>query len=146
MTKESLFKSWFLTNLISSVFIILIIFLANLILDQIDVDSRRLGQVVFGVFIFFLFGMVFTLPHFIYSRSIIQKNYKTQKRWKKIWMTMLVPHVLLITVVVAVNSILYGNPIYEIPNLLLLGILIIHFAVGILVWRYFQQKPNLNSN
>lgn len=140
MTKEQLYKSWFLTNLIGSIFIILIIFFANLILDQIDVDSRRLSQVVFGVFIFFLFGTLFTFPHFIYSHRIIRGKYEPKKLWRKIWITMLVPYVLLITVVVAMNSILYGNPIFETPNLLFLGILMIHFVVGFFVWRYFQKK------
>jgi hypothetical protein len=142
MTKETLFKSWVFTNLIGSVSIIIKIFLANLILDQIDMDVRRLTQVAIGIFLFFLFGLVLTLPHFLYSYILLRKNHETHKLWGKIWKTMLVPYLLLITVVVAVNLISYGNPIYELPNLFLLGILILHFVVGIFVWRYYLQKVN----
>lgn len=140
MTKESLFKSWVLTNLIGSISIIIIIFLANLILDQIDIDSRRMTQVAIGIFIFFLIGIVITLPHYIYSQVLIRKNNEPQALWKKIRISMLIPYLLLVFTVVGVNLFLYGNPIYELPNVMLVGILIIHFVVGILVWRYFNQK------
>lgn len=140
MTKESLFKSWVLTNLIGSISIILIIFLSNLILDQIEMDLRRLTQVAIGIFIFFFFGIVLTLPHYIYSQILLRKNNESQLQRRKIRISMLFPYLALIIAVVGVNLFMYGNPIYELPNLMLLGILIIHFVIGLLVWRYFNEK------
>lgn len=139
MTRESLFKCWVLTNMIGSTSIILTTFFVNLIFDQIDLDLRRLTQVAFGIFLFFVLGIVLTLPHFLYAHFLIRKNYVTNKLWGKIWKTMLVPYLVLIIIVVGVNFIVYGNPIHELPNLFLLGMLLIHYFAGIIVWRYYLQ-------
>jgi len=140
MTKQSIFKSWIITNLIGSISIILIIFITNLILKLIDFDFRRLLQVGIGIVLFFIFGIIVTLPHYIYSQVVIDKDYKTQILWGEIWKSMLLPYLILIVLVVAINLFFYGNPIYELPNLLLLGILILHFVVGFFVWRYYKKK------
>ena len=55
MKKQIIYNNWLLTNLFGSVTIVLIIFVLNLLLDQIEFNSRRLIQVAFGIFFFFCF-------------------------------------------------------------------------------------------
>lgn len=140
MIKVALFKSWILTNVFGSISIVLIVFLANLFFDQIDFDSRRVTQMLLGIFIFFLFGVILTLPHFLYANSLIRKKFEPQKLWNVIRITMGLLYALILLIVVSCNTIIYGNPIYELPNFLFLGILGLHFIVGFFVWRYFLRS------
>ena len=148
MTKQSTYNKWLLTNLLGSVSIVLIIFVLNLLLDQIEFDLRRLTQVAIGIFIFFVFGIVLTLPHLLYMQVIIRKEYEPKVLWGKIWKSMTIPYGILITAVVFVNWFVYGNPVYEVPNLILSGILMVHFYLGILVWKTKQNKlkPEINEH
>jgi hypothetical protein len=139
MTKQSTYYKWLLTNLLGGITIILIIFVLNLILVQIEFDLRRLAQVAIGIFIFFVFGIVVTFPHLIYVQVIIRKEYEQNVLWEKVWKSMAILYGMLITVVVLINSLVYGNPVYELPNLMLLGILIVHFCLGILIWKTKQN-------
>ncbi len=140
MTKQTTYIKWLLTNLSGSASIVLILFVLNLLLDQIEFDLRRLTQVAIGIFIFFVFGIVLTLPHLLYVQVIIRKEYEPTVLWRKIWKSMAIPYGILITAVAVVNWFVYGNPVYELPNLMLLGILIVHFCFGILVWKTTQNK------
>jgi|GEM_PF-5929839 len=146
MTKQSTYNKWLLTNLFGSVYIVLIIFVLNLLLDQIEFDLRRLTQVAIGILIFFVFGIVLTLPHLIYIQFIIRKKHEPRVLWAKVWKSMAIPYLVLITLVVLVNGIVYGNPVYELPNLILLGILIVHFCLGIFVWKTKQNKSKTEIN
>ncbi len=148
MTKQATYNKWLLTNLIGSITIVLIIFTLNIILDQIKFDLRRLTQVAIAIFIFFVFGIVLTLPHLIYVQFIIRKEFEPKVLWPKVWKSMAIPYVVLITVVVLINGFVYGNPVFELPNLMLFGILIVHFCLGILVWKTKQNKlkPEINEH
>ena len=132
-------KSWVLTNLFSSIVIISILFLTNLFLEQIELDSRRFIQAGLGIVIFFLLGMVFSLPHYLYSCYLLRKNHDPQHFWRKIRVSMLLPYLILYITVVSINVFIYGNPLYELPNIFFLGILILHFTVGFFIWRYFTR-------
>jgi cytochrome c biogenesis protein CcdA len=145
MTQVSLFKSWIITNLFGSVFIVLIVLFVNLILGQIILDSRRIIQVIIGIILFFFGGILFTLPHFLYSQVIIRKNNDLKTCWRKIKLTLLLPYMLLIIITVAINRVVYGNPIDELPNLLFAGTLLTHYAIGIIVWRQILKKNSTQS-
>ena len=59
---------------------------------------------------------------------------------------MALTYIILLTIIIIINSCVYANPIYELPNLILLGILITHFSFGILVWKktFPKLKTELN--
>lgn len=146
MTKQSTYNKWLLTNLLVSISIVLIIFVLNLLLDQIEFDLRRLTQVAIGIFIFFVLGVVITLPHLLYVHVIIRKEYEPKVLWEKVWKSMCISYGVLITVVALTNNLVYGNPFYELPNLMLLGILIVHFCLGIIIWKTKQNKSSHEIN
>lgn len=143
MTKQSTYNTWLLTNLLGSISIVLIIFILNLLFNQIAFDTRRIIQVALGIIIFFIFGIVLTLPHLLFVQLLIRKEYKLKVLWNKIWKSMILPYGILIFIVVLVNWKIYKNPVYELPNIILFGILILHFSIGIYLWR--RNLINLNN-
>jgi hypothetical protein len=124
-----LLKSWIYTNLIGSITAIIILMIASY-----PTESTSLTIDIFiSIFLmFFIYGIIMTLPHLIYS-NYIRKKYEQREYWKKTKISMSIPYLIILFLIIVFN-----------PDSIVIfstfGIFLIHYIIGYIVWRHLILK------